>query len=523
MSWEKRSALSFTDWWHIHKDEAERCIGMEQVQKDLRLQGEQIYLRPITIEDTDMVVRWRNDSKVVENFIYREKISREEHLSWFHEKIEAGLVIQFIICDCQTDKPLGSIYLQNFKEVSRQAEEGIFLGEEEAYGRGIGTEAAKLVLEYAFKTLQLHKLTARVLGYNQGSRKMHERAGYLKESYLKDELFLNGKYEDLIFYGAINPYEEKKKKVSFIIPCYRSEKTLEGVVCEIRETMQTLTAYDYDIFLINDCSPDHTFSVIEQLCSQYDNITGINLAKNFGQHAALMAGLRKSDGDIVVCLDDDGQTPANEVGKLLAGIEEGSDVVYAQYESKKHSAFRNFGSWMNDIMTRVMLGKPKELHITSYFAVKRFVVESMLAYEKSYPYIIGLVLRATKNITNVPVKHRSREIGTSGYTMKKLLGLWFNGFTAFSILPLRIATVAGSAFAGIGFLYGIYTIIKKLVNPAVPLGFSSMMSAIVFIGGMLMLMLGLVGEYVGRIYISINNSPQYVIREEIGHSTDNDK
>ena len=142
----------------------------------------------------------------------------------------------------------------------------------------------------------------------------------------------------------------------------------------------------------------------------------------------------------------------------------------------------------------------------------------MLAYEKSYPYIIGLVLRATKNITNVPVNHRSREVGASGYTMKKLLGLWFNGFTAFSILPLRIATVAGSIFAGLGFLYGIYTIIKKLVNPAVPLGFSSMMSAIVFIGGMLMLMLGLVGEYVGRIYISINNSPQYVIREEIGHS-----
>lgn len=497
---------------------------MEQIQKDLRIKGNQIYLRPITIEDTENVVRWRNDKKIVENFIYRENISKEDHINWLHNKVEAGKVIQFIICDLETDKPLGSIYLQNFQETSRQAEEGIFLGEEEAYGRGIGTEAAKLVLEYAFSTLKLHKLTARVLSYNQGSRKMHEKAGYKMESYLKDELFLDGKYEDLIFYGAINPAEEKekkqddKKKVSFIIPCYRSEKTLEGVVTEIRETMQTLDAYQYDIFLINDCSPDNTFDVIKKLCKRYDNITGINLAKNFGQHSALMAGLRKSDGDIVVCLDDDGQTPANEVGKLLAGIEEGSDVVYAQYDTKKHSAFRNFGTWMNDIMTRVMLGKPRDLHLTSYFAAKRFVVESMLAYEKSYPYIIGLVLRATKNITNVPVNHRSREVGASGYTMKKLLGLWFNGFTAFSILPLRIATVAGSIFAGLGFLYGIYTIIKKLVNPAVPLGFSSMMSAIVFIGGMLMLMLGLVGEYVGRIYISINNSPQYVIREEIGHS-----
>ncbi len=305
------------------------------------------------------------------------------------------------------------------------------------------------------------------------------------------------------------------KKVSFIIPCYRSEKTIEGVVAEIRDTMQELKSYEYDIFLVNDCSPDNTFEVIRHLCEKYDNITGINLAKNFGQHSALMAGLRKSDGDIVVCLDDDGQTPANEVGKLLKGIEDGSDVVYAKYDIKQHNAFRNFGTWVNDVMTRVMLGKPKELHLTSYFAAKRFVVDSMLKYENSYPYVIGLVLRATKNITNVSVHHRSREIGTSGYTMKKLFGLWFNGFTAFSILPLRIATVAGTLCACAGFLYGIYTIIKKFVNPAVPLGFSAMMSAIVFIGGMLMIMLGLIGEYIGRIYISINNSPQYVIREEI--------
>lgn len=304
-------------------------------------------------------------------------------------------------------------------------------------------------------------------------------------------------------------------KISFVIPCYRSENTLKAVVDEIMRTMQGITSYEYDIFLVNDCSPDGTMEVIKQLCGCYDNITGIDLAKNFGQHAALMAGLRMSDGDIVVCLDDDGQTPADEVGKLIAGIEGGRDVVYASYASKKHSAFRNFGTFMNDIMTRVMLGKPKNLQVTSYFAARRFVVDSMLEYENCYPYIIGLVLRSTRNIANVPVTHRSREIGASGYTMKKLLALWFNGFTAFSILPLRIATLAGVVFAGGGFLYGIYTVIKKFVNPNVPLGFSSMMAAIVFIGGMLMIMLGFIGEYIGRIYISINNSPQYVVRETI--------
>lgn len=303
-------------------------------------------------------------------------------------------------------------------------------------------------------------------------------------------------------------------KISFVIPCYRSEYTIEAVVAEIMDTMKELTAYEYDIVLVNDCSPDRTYEVIKTICEKYNNVAGISLAKNFGQHAALMAGLRKSDGDIVVCLDDDGQTPANEVGGLIDAIEQGSDVVYASYDSKKHSAFRNFGSHINNIMTRIMLGKPKDLQVTSYFAAKRFVVDSMLAYEHSYPYVIGLVLRATKNITNVPVHHRSRAVGDSGYTMRKLLSLWFNGFTAFSILPLRIATATGVFFAMAGFIYGVYTIIKKFVNPAVPMGFSSLMAAVVFIGGMLMIMLGLIGEYIGRIYISINKSPQYVIREE---------
>lgn len=305
-------------------------------------------------------------------------------------------------------------------------------------------------------------------------------------------------------------------KISFVIPCYRSEHTIEAVVAEIMDTMKGLATYEYDIVLVNDCSPDQTYEVIKKICEKNNNITGISLAKNFGQHAALMAGLRKSDGDIVVCLDDDGQTPANEVGGLIDAIEQGSDVVYASYASKQHSAFRNFGSRLNDMMTRVMLGKPKHLQLTSYFAAKRFVVDSMIEYEHSYPYVIGLVLRATKNITNVPVHHRKREVGNSGYTMRKLLSLWFNGFTAFSILPLRIATATGVLFAVAGFIYGVYTIIKKMVNPAVPMGFSSLMAAVVFIGGMLMIMLGLIGEYIGRIYISINKSPQYVIREDTG-------
>lgn len=307
------------------------------------------------------------------------------------------------------------------------------------------------------------------------------------------------------------------KKVSFVIPCYKSALTIEGVIQEIKETMASFQEkYSYEVILVNDFPADGTFDVIREITAENENIIGVNLAKNFGQHAALMAGFHYCSGDITVCLDDDGQTPANEVGKLLDKIEEGYDVVYAKYEHKKHSAFRNFGSKVNEIMTRFMLGKPRELYVSSYFAARKFVVDEMLRYQNSYPYVIGLVLRTTKNVTNVVVNHREREIGTSGYTFGKLLGLWLNGFTAFSIKPLRVATACGGFCAVAGFLYGIYTIIKKLVNPAVPMGWSSTMAALVFIGGMLMLMLGLIGEYLGRIYISLNNAPQYVVREVVG-------
>lgn len=307
------------------------------------------------------------------------------------------------------------------------------------------------------------------------------------------------------------------KMISFVIPCYRSEKTLGAVIQEIDTTMAIMPNYSHEIVLVNDGSPDGTWETICELVKKATDghILGINFAKNFGQHAALMAGLKEAKGDYVICLDDDGQTPANEAPKLIAALNDGADVAYARYDNKQHSAFRNFGTAMNEWMATVMLGKPKDLFVSSYFAVRRFVVDEMVKYESSYPYVIGLVLRTTKNIVNVSVIHRRRTEGTSGYSFTKLMALWINGFTAFSIKPLRIATFSGSCFAILGFIYGIYTVIKKFINPAVPMGFSALMSAVIFMGGMIMLMLGMIGEYVGRVYISQNKNPQYVIRETV--------
>lgn len=310
--------------------------------------------------------------------------------------------------------------------------------------------------------------------------------------------------------------EYQNMKISYVIPCYCSTVMLEHTILEIDKKMLDMPEYHYEIILVNDASPDQTFETITKLCASHSNIIGINLAKNFGQHSALMAGYRYVSGDMVVCLDDDGQTPACEVDKLVKKLEEGYDAVYASYASKQHSSFRRFGSWLNSKMAESMIGKPGTLYISSYFAVKRFVIEEIKKYENPYPYIAGLVLRTSKNICNVPVTHRKRESGQSGYSFRKLTALWVNGFTSFSVKPLRAALFSGILTAFVGFLYALWAVIKKFADPNVVIGWSSTIAVILMIGGMILCVLGVIGEYVGRIYISLNNSPQYVIREVVG-------
>lgn len=304
-------------------------------------------------------------------------------------------------------------------------------------------------------------------------------------------------------------------KLSFIIPCYNSEKTICSVVDEIEDTICNNEKYPYEVLLINDCSTDETTNIIAKLAKKSKKIRVIDLSRNFGQHSAIITGMNYATGDIVICLDDDGQTPANECMKLIREIENGHDVVYAKYEEKKHSFFRNIGSKINDLMATVLIDKPNGLYISSYFACRRYIVEEIIKYRNPYPYLQGLVLRSTKSITNVTVNHRQRENGKSGYTMRKLVSLLMNGFTAFSIKPLRLSTYIGFLLSIVGFIYGLILIVKKILNITTVAGYSSIMAAILFMGGVIMIMLGLVGEYVGRIYMSINNSPQFIIKKTI--------
>ena len=302
-------------------------------------------------------------------------------------------------------------------------------------------------------------------------------------------------------------------KISFVIPCYRSEHTLPGVVAELERVMAQRPSYEYEIILTDDGSPDGVWPVIEGLAAADARIKAIRFTRNFGQHAALLAGLSAVSGDAAFCLDDDGQAPVDELFKLVDELDKGYDVVFGAYPEIKQNGFRRFGSWMNKKMAESLLDWPDNVHATSFFLCRRLIVDEILKYDKPYPYLDGLIIRATKNIGSVEVHQRERASGTSGYTLGKLLKLWLNGFTAFSVKPLRAASLCGALFALVGFLWTIVIVITRLVDASVVEGWTTIVAVLLIVGGLLMLMLGLIGEYIGRIYICINNSPQYVIRE----------
>lgn len=305
-------------------------------------------------------------------------------------------------------------------------------------------------------------------------------------------------------------------EISVVIPCYGSENTINSVVLDCINTLKQ-RKNKYEIILVNDCSNDNVWIAINSLYKKYPHIIkGIGLSKNFGQHAAIMAGLKECIGDVIVTLDDDGQTDPKEMWKLIDKLDEGYDIVIAQYSELKESTFRKFGSSLNRIMAELLVNQPKTIKDSSYRAFKRFIIDEILKYDKPYPYLAGLMFRTTQNVALVEIKHHERKAGKSGYSLKKLISLTLNGFTAFSIKPLRIATLLGFITAIIGFVYAVLIIVKKITNPSsLLLGYSSLISIILLIGGIIMILLGMIGEYIGRIYISINNSPQYVVKERL--------
>lgn len=309
-------------------------------------------------------------------------------------------------------------------------------------------------------------------------------------------------------------------KISFVIPCYGSENTIEFVVSEIVSVVSQKNCFDYEIIAVNDCSPDNVLDKLKNIALKNNNVKIINCAKNMNRPGAVMAGLNNTTGKYTVVMDDDGQCPMDNFWRLMDPVLNGHDVSIAKYPERKQSVFKNFGTFVNKKMTEFILNKPKDAQFTNFMVMKSYIVNELIKYKNPYPYFTGLLLRTTKDIVNVEMDERERYSGTTTFTFGKMLGMWVNGLTAFSIKPLRISSLVGVFCAIVGFIFGIITIFRKLFIPNISVGWSSIISVMLFIGGLIMLMLGMIGEYIGRIYISINNSPQYVIKEKINFDSD---
>lgn len=304
-----------------------------------------------------------------------------------------------------------------------------------------------------------------------------------------------------------------KNKISIVIPVYNAENSItrlaENLILELSNN------YHLEIILVNDCSSDNSEKVCIDLYKKFSKIIKFyNLARNVGEHNAVMAGLNQVSGEFAVIMDDDFQNPISEVIKLINyALGNEFDVVYTYYEKKQHSIFRNLGSYFNDRVANYMLKKPKDLYLSSFKIIKNNIIQEMIKYDHPYPYIDGLILRITSNIGKIKVDHHKREDGKSGYTLLKLISLWSNMFTNFSILPLRISIITGFIISILSFCFGIWSIIEKMMNPNIPIGYTSLMVFILLLAGIQLMAIGMVGEYLGRLFLSQSKTPQYIINK----------
>lgn len=304
---------------------------------------------------------------------------------------------------------------------------------------------------------------------------------------------------------------QSRVRLSIVIPVYRGERTIGPLV-------RTLVDYlsdgcQLEIVLVNDGSPDNSAQECRTLAGTFSFVKFLNLSRNFSEHNAVMAGLNHATGDYVVIMDDDFQNPPAEVAKLVDEIQKGYDVVFSYYAAKRHHFLRNVGSRINDWFAVVLLDKPRDLYLSSFKVLSRFVVDELVKYDGPYPYIDGLVLRFTRNYSRVLVAHEPRREGRSGYTLRKLISLYLNMFTNFSILPLRLASYAGLASSMLGLALAGYFVAERIANPALPAGWASMIVSLFIIAGIQLFSLGMIGEYLGRLFLKDNGRPQFVIRE----------
>lgn len=308
-----------------------------------------------------------------------------------------------------------------------------------------------------------------------------------------------------------------RPEISIVVPVYRSESILPLLAAQVSAAMEAAgTSERFELVLVNDASPDGSWQVIQELAARHAYVKGICLARNFGQHNATMAGLNHAQGDIVVIMDDDLQHPPRTIMSLVGAVRDGYDVCYTRYVNRQHVFWKKFGSWFNDRVASFLLRKPRGLYLSSYKALHRRVVQDVIRYDGPYAYVDGLILDITNHITTVPIEHQARHEGKGNYNLRKSLSLWLKMATSFSIIPLRIASFTGMILAAVSAVVMIVVVVQKLLHPETPAGWTSLVLTVLFVGGLQLLCLGVIGEYLGRAYLKINHKPQFAVRERIG-------
>lgn len=304
------------------------------------------------------------------------------------------------------------------------------------------------------------------------------------------------------------------KLVSVVIPCYNSEKSIAKVVELSMAEFDRMPEFDCEFVLVNDNSTDGTFEVIRSLAREHENVHGVSLMRNFGQHNGLMCAMNFAEGDYVLGMDDDMQTHPSQIPVVLEKMGEGYDLVYGIYLKSTNGSVKNLTSWLNRKTSRVLLGRPKEIQSSNFWCITRQVRDEVIKYTNYSPYVDGIFYRVTHNIGNVVIEHHEREYGHSGYTLRKLIKQWMAYFN-FSVVPLRIASVIGALSAALGFVLFLVTLVRKVLDPSILMGWASTICVMVFFFGLVLMVLGIIGEYVGDLVLATNGTPQYIIREKV--------
>ena len=300
--------------------------------------------------------------------------------------------------------------------------------------------------------------------------------------------------------------------LSIVIPVYRSESILPRLVDEIERVCAASKLIDkFELVLVCDASPDNSWEVIKDLSKTRDHIKGVCLRRNSGQHNAIMAGLGFCNGSYIVVMDDDLQHPPEAIPRLVQALRDGADVCYTRYRNRQHRLWKKLGSGFNDFIATLLLSKPKNLYLSSFKAVRREIAVEVIRYEGPFAYLDGLILDITRNIVAIEIEHNARYSGEGGYSFRGSISLWLKMATGFSVVPLRLASIMGILIAAISFVSLLFVIIARFFNPSIPVGWPSVISAVLFLGGVQLVGIGIIGEYVGRAYLVVSKKPQYTI------------